>query len=247
MTGQFAALTDQGMRRTSNQDAILAEPLEGGWTLAAVADGVGGAFGGEIASSESIAALRATFASAKFEDPAEALRTAFRAANVRVTNRVADDAALANMATTLVAALIRDDSAWVANLGDSRAYLFSGGELQQITEDDSLVAEQVRAGILTPEQAERSPYQNVITRGIGVDQDITEIPVTPVTLPPGSMLLLCSDGLFRPLSLDEIALILRNGSVEEIARQLIDRANANGGPDNISVVLYRQPVQVPTE
>lgn len=143
-----------------------------------------------------------------------------------MTNRVADDAALAQMASTLVAALIREDVAWIANLGDSRAYLFSGGELEQLTQDDSFVAEQVRAGILSPEQAERSPYQNVITRSIGVDQDITEIPVIQATLPPGSMLLLCSDGLFRPLELSEIALVLRHGSLEEITRQLIDRANA---------------------
>jgi len=247
VTAQFASITDQGMRRNSNQDAVLALSLADGWTLGAVADGVGGAFGGEIASTASIDALRETFENARFDDPAEALRTAFRAANGRVTDRVADDPALAQMASTLVAALIRDDSAWIANLGDSRAYLFSGGELEQLTQDDSLVAEQVRAGILSEEQAERSPYQNVITRSIGVDQDITEIPVVQVTLPPGSMLLLCSDGLFRPLSLPEIALVLRHGSLDEILRQLIDRANANGGPDNISVVLYRQPVQVPTE
>lgn len=247
MTGQFASMTDQGRRRRSNQDAVLAQALDDGWTLAAVADGVGGAHGGEVASTESVDALRETFENARFDDPAEALRTAFRAANARVTARASTDPVLARMGTTLVAALIRDDAAWIANLGDSRAYLFSGGELEQLTQDDSLVAEQVRAGIISEEQAERSPYQNVITRSIGVDLDVTDIPVVQVVLPPGSMLMLCSDGLFRPLKLPEIALVLRHGSLDEIVRQLIDRANANGGPDNISVVLYRRPVQVPTE
>ena len=141
------------------------------------------------------------------------------------------------MATTLVAALVRGHSAWLASVGDSRAYLFHQGELTQRTQDHSWVAEQIRAGRLTEEEAEHSEFRNVITRAVGVADTVEPDKVGPISLPAGSLLLLCSDGLHRVVSDDEIAAVLASGTPQEMAERLIALANEAGGPDNISVAI----------
>ena len=234
---RMAARSDRGLKRPDNQDRALARELPEGSVLAAVADGVGGTGGGGIASAEAIQALLTHLSNSPGDDPAAALEQAFLIANQGVRARAEDRPEFQGMATTLVAALVRGDSAWVANVGDSRAYLFHQGQLRQLTQDHSWVAEQVRAGRLSEEEAQRSDLRNIITRGIGVAETVQADVIGPVPLPADSLLLLCSDGLHRVLSDAEIAAVLSSGTPDSMAQRLIDLANEGGGPDNISVVI----------
>lgn len=233
-------ITHKGMRRETNQDQTTTRALPGGKTLLLVADGVGGAGGGEVASAETLESIVAQLAAEPLTDPADALRSAVRRANDVVRERATTDERLKTMATTLVAAIIDNGHAWLINVGDSRAYLYHGGSITPLTEDDSWVAEQVRAGALTEEEAARSPYQNVITRGVGVEETINVEKVTRHELASGDVLVLCSDGLYRCVTSEQIAETLALMPVDAAGKKLIDLANAAGGPDNISVALYRQ-------
>jgi len=205
--------------------------------LAAVADGVGGVSGGEAASTQAMHALLAGVLSDDRAGAADMLERAFVSANEQVRARAAQRPELQGMATTLVAALVRGQSAWLASVGDSRGYLFHQGQLTQLTQDHSWVAEQVRSGRLTEEDAQHSEFRNVITRAIGVAETVEPDTLGPISLPPGSLLLLCSDGLHRVASDTEIATVLASGTPDEMAERLIGLANEAGGPDNISVAI----------
>ncbi len=247
MPGTHFAITDIGRRRKTNQDSAYSGEFGKGWTLLVMGDGVGGAPAGDVASREAVTAIRLTLETVPLDDPAEALRRALAEANRHVLGMAADDPALEGMSTTAVIALVRNGQAWVAGIGDSRGYVLEQGVLRQVTEDDSLVAEQVRAGYLTEEEAEQSPFSNVITRCIGSEEPVPAEDVEIVTLGPGTMVMLASDGLFKAVSPTEMASLMRQGSVEEVARALVERANANGGPDNIGVAVYREDVETATE
>src|SRR5574341_38426 len=182
VSGNVAALTDVGLVRVVNEDCVLAKELSDGSMLLAVADGVGGMKGGEIASAETIAALADDKLWEPAGDPRAFLEQAFSLANARVCDLGRDRSR--PMASTLVAALVRDGQIWVTNAGDSRAYLFDGEMLEQLTRDHSLVAEHVRAGIMTAEEGEHSDYRNVITRGIGVEEMVEPESTGPFALPP---------------------------------------------------------------
>ena len=227
------------MQRATNQDQALARRLENGCVLLAVADGVGGARGGEVASADAISAIEETLLEHLPSDPERSLRAAIAAANLRVYKRAGGDPDLAGMASTAVIAIIDGSTAWIANVGDSRAYRCHDGELEQLTEDDSWVAEQVRSGALTEEEAERSPYRNAITRAIGIVDELEIEPIVRVALDPADTLLLCSDGLYRPLDATVIAGVLQREKPEKAAQELIRLANKAGGPDNIAVAIYR--------
>lgn len=239
MTPAWAALTDTGQVRPENQDRALALELPGGAVLLLVADGVGGSPGGALASEETARVVREVFEEFAGSAPyAGLLLTAVNLANERVRLLQEQKPEFGNMATTLVVAVIEGATASVANAGDSRGYLFHMGKLAQVTEDDSWVAGEVRAGRLSPEEAGTHPWRNVITRGIGVE-DTAEPTVTPVALEPGDVLLLCTDGLFKMLPDDEITRILMGaGDAGHAARALVDSANARGGVDNIGVALW---------
>jgi len=233
----MAALTDPGRVRTVNEDCVLAKELRDGSILLAVADGVGGMKGGEVASAATIAALAGESLWAEAADPRAALEQGFLLANERVCDLGRDRSR--PMASTLVAALVRDAQVWVTNAGDSRAYMFDGERLEQLSRDHSLVAEHVRAGILTAEEGEHSDYRNVITRGIGVEDVVEPDSAGPFPLPLGGILLLCSDGLHGAVAEDQIKDALSSGTADTVARSLIDMANAAGGHDNISVVILK--------
>jgi protein phosphatase len=237
----FFALRDRGRQRHVNQDQAVAERLTGGFILLAVADGVGGARAGEVASEETVLQLlKALRGEDLAGDTAGALSRAIVSANERVYGLSAGNADLAGMATTLVAALVHESEAWVANVGDSRAYLCSGGRLRALTEDDSWVMEQVRSGALSREEAERSPFRNAITRGIGVEETLTLEEAESITLLPGDMLLLCSDGLYRMVNDAALLRELESQAPEAAGKRLIELANEGGGIDNIGIALYRQ-------
>jgi protein phosphatase len=234
----FASAIDQGLRRSSNQDQALAMRLPDGAVLLAVADGVGGAAGGDVAAALAIEELAAAFSRGPGADPADLLLHAFDRANARVLQVGAEVSQLEGLATTLVAAIITGETAHVANAGDSRAYIFHEGLLEQITNDHTWTAERVRSGQMTEDEAATSPFRHTITRGIGVAHDLGPDLLPPVSLPPGATVLLCSDGLYGPASAAEIAEALNAAPAEDAPARLITLANNNGGPDNIAVALY---------
>ncbi len=224
--------TDVGQVRSNNQDRLLeANPVF------AVADGMGGAAAGEVASATAIEALQAWFAQIGSPTPDDLIEGAEKA-NRAVWDRAEANPEMRGMGTTLVAlALIDADKVAIANVGDSRLYAMHHGELRQVTEDHNLVAELVAQGRLSAEEAEFHPRRNIMTRALGVDPEV------PVDLfiedaEPGDRYLLCSDGLPREVKDDQIASILRRlSSPEEAAKELVDEANRKGGNDNITVVI----------
>ena len=231
----FAA-TDIGRRRPQNEDGYLLLPEAG---LFAVADGMGGHAAGEVASAMAIAAAAAFASDAAVTAPD--LAEMVRAANRAIHARSAAEPDKTGMGTTLtvIALAKRDDTFLIAHVGDSRAYLFRGGRLQQLTRDHTWVQMQVDAGLLSPLQARVHPRANVITRSLGVEAAV-EPDLERGALQDGDLLMLCSDGLTGMLEDDEIAGLMQiAGALPQLGADLIDAANMRGGTDNITVVLIR--------
>jgi protein phosphatase len=231
----FAAATDVGRMRKNNEDSYLsAKPV------AAVADGMGGHSAGEVASAIAIEELTALRGRGPWENETAAtddLKQAILRANRRIREMAARDRRLNGMGTTLVALLEDGDMVHVANVGDSRGYLLRQGELSQVTVDHSLVQELVDDGRLSPEDAERHPQRSVITRALGIDPEV-EFDLFTYKLQVGDRLLLCSDGLSDVVEPAQIRkVLLRVPSAQRAARELVTVANANGGPDNITVIV----------
>lgn len=240
----FAASSDIGRKRQSNQDYAYAGAVPGReeWLLLAVADGVGGHAHGEWASRRAIEALAAGVAADPGAgDPAQALASAVTAANTAVFTEAVRLYGAPGAATTLVAALVRDGTAWWANVGDSRLYLLNAGEAVQVSEDHSWVAGEVRAGRLTAEAAARHPRRNEVTRTIGFERSVAVDRGGPLVLAPGAALLLCSDGLHGQVPAEVMAKSAFEGTPQQAVEVLIDMANEAGGPDNITVALFRMP------
>lgn len=231
------SLSDVGIKRSNNEDVALAEELAGGYYLVAVADGVGGTRGGEVASAEAMNALHDSLSEGKFDDPAAALEAAFQVANTAVRAAAAARTEIASASTTLVAALVHERSAWLANVGDSRAYLISASEAEQLTEEHSWVGEQIRAGTVEPDDPLIKNFSNIVTRVVGQRDDLDVDIFGPIELPAGSALLVCSDGLHGPVPDEAIA-----GGFGEpagaVAERLVQLAIDAGGPDNVSVAIF---------
>ena len=244
MAERYFALSDRGRKRSTNQDRALARELDGGFVLLVVSDGDGGAGGGEVASAETVNTFVAALVAEPVREPATRLWQAVTLANGRVRELGQTDPQLNGMATTLVAALVRDDDLWIVSLGDSRAYRARNGRVEALTEDDSWVAEQVRAGALSAEDAAKSPYQNVITRGIGVEERLNREDPIHSRLDANDIIVLCSDGLYRCVTPDTIADTVSRTDPGAAAERLVELANRAGGPDNISVAIYRHEVAV---
>ena len=231
------ARSDRGLLRERNEDAATALTLPDGSLLLAVADGLGGHPGGELASRTALDALVERLRAQPPTDPAAGLRDAFEEANRAV--RAQQQGAHARMGTTLVAALVRGGQAWTANVGDSRAYLvpLDGGAARRLTEDHSWVEEQVRAGLLEPDDPLAALNRHVITRAIGLDERAGTDVTGPLALPERRLLLLSSDGLHGVLDDEEIARVAA-GSGGDYAADLIDAVLDRGAPDNVTVALY---------
>jgi PPM family protein phosphatase len=231
--GRAAWLTDTGRRRMRNEDAYVFEP-----PLFAIADGMGGARAGEVAAGIAATALRDGRRNVIGEESLEAV---IDEANRRVWERSVADPSTAGMGTTVTVAFVDAAAEGIVfgHVGDSRAYRLRGDELEQITTDHSLVAELVESGVLTPEEAERHPQRSAITRAVGTERAI-EVDVFTVPADPGDLVLLCSDGLTGMLSEDEIAAVLLEADRDPsaAAHGLVAAANAHGGEDNITVVLF---------
>jgi protein phosphatase len=237
---EFALLTDVGRLRDHNEDACAVDEANG---IFVVCDGMGGAAGGEIASD---LAARAFLEEAKPQSRGESaewrLDHAVIAANNAVFDKASRDPDLRGMGTTLVALEVdaRRGKVWTANVGDSRCYRMRDGALQVLTEDHSYVDEQVRMGMMTPDQARLSPLRNVITRAVGSHGKVRP-DIVAYDAHEGDLYLLCSDGLTREVDDEEISDILHHhgGDLTTCAEVLIGQANEYGGSDNITVILVR--------
>jgi protein phosphatase len=230
-----AGLTDRGRSRSANEDFFVMLPEAGAFV---VCDGMGGAAAGETASH--LAAETAATALAGAKKGAAAIREAVRLANHAVYERARRDRRLEGMGTTLVAFSVSGNTAWLGHVGDSRCYLWRGGTLQRLTQDHSLVEEQIRIGRMTREQARRSPMQNVITRAVGTRAEVVA-DIQEFQLERDDVYLIASDGLTRELNDAAIAAILQDGvsDLDALCANLIAAANAAGGRDNITCVLVR--------
>ncbi len=246
----WAVSSDPGLRRTSNEDSYSTRPDVG---LFVVADGMGGHVAGEVASRVAVEAIEAFIEETAGADKnrtwpfpfdptlsleANRLKAAFRLANRRIASAIADSQGLRGMATTASAVLFGERRASVGHVGDSRVYVLRKGALEQITHDHSWVEEQVRAGMLSPTAARQHPWRNVVTRALSGGED-PEVDVTEVTPVPGERYLLCSDGLFAVVPDARIAEILGRKDVplDAICRGLVEAANEEGGPDNITTLI----------
>ena len=231
--GSSAAATDPGRRRRHNEDAYVCEP-----PLFAVADGIGGAQAGEVASGLAAAALRDGSGDGD-GDARGRVDALVQEANRRVYQRQAADDSVSGMGTTMTAALVEGDHVWIGHVGDSRAYRIRDGSLEQLTEDHSLVAELVRSGKLSPEEAEDHPQRSIVTRALGTDPDV-DVDTFQIEAKPGDLFLLCSDGL---TTMVDGATILREiernrDDLHAAAKALVRAANRGGGEDNITVVFF---------
>lgn len=237
---EAAGLTNVGMVRQSNQDAFgESGSPDGSARVFVVADGMGGHAGGETASRLAVEAVEEVFASAKGSLDVR-LRAAVDAANARVYETQLQDARLAGMGTTGVALGFGSEGAWVANVGDSRAYRLRGGLLEQLTQDHSVVAEMQRRGYITAEEAHVHPRRNEVLRSLGTEPGV-DVDVTPVEVMPEDLFLLCSDGLCGVVEDGEIAGLLARQPIEDAAAALVEAANRHGGPDNVTVQVVRIP------
>jgi len=243
--------TDQGRVRSNNQDFVAwKEPADAeeeardGW-LYILADGAGGMDAGEVASQ--YATERTLHHYLDGEDTAdwrERLHGAMQTANSELRELSARKDKNSRMATTMVATVVHDSEAHVANVGDSRAYLWREGELRQITKDQSLVAKLLDEGAITAEEAARHPRKNVILYSLGSERE-PQIDLYDLALQPDDRLLVCSDGLTRHVSDEEIGIVLGQQEPEEATETLVNLANERGGEDNVSVgvVHFQSPSQ----
>jgi PPM family protein phosphatase len=228
-----AGRTDAGRKRRRNEDSFVQDP-----PLFAVADGMGGAQAGEVASRLAAAAFR-EFHDADDLDPQERVAAIIQEANRRIYERARSDAQASGMGTTITAALVSGSGVAVGHVGDSRAYRLREGHLEQLTEDHSLVADLVRSGRLTPEEADTHPQRSVITRALGTDPEV-DVDTFTVEAEPGDVFLLCSDGLTTMVDDEDVSQTVAGAdTLEQAAKALVKAANRAGGEDNITVVLFK--------
>jgi PPM family protein phosphatase len=247
-----AGLSDVGLQREHNEDSFCILPE---FDLFVVADGMGGHSHGEVASRMAVEAIRSFVSEAEQArdatwpfpyDPrlkrhSNVLKAAVRLAHDQVLSAIRRDGNLHGMGTTVVGCLVRDRTAAVAHVGDSRAYRLHDGKLDRLTQDHTWVNEQVVAGFLSEEQARDHPLKNVVTRALGGDSEV-RVDVSEIELEPGDTLLLCSDGLTTMLDdveIEEQLAAIENGDLDTACERLVKEANRRGGHDNVTVVLLR--------
>jgi serine/threonine protein phosphatase PrpC len=247
---QAGARTDLGRVRKNNEDCFAIEPS---LQLYVLSDGMGGEAHGEVASNLAVQTIlthcrqaensRATpsfgESSTDVSERTNRLSSAVHLANRKVFETAASNREQKGMGATIVAAWIDGQRLSIAHVGDSRAYLLRAGSMEQLTADHSLVAEKVRVGILTPQEADASEMQSVLTRAVGTNNTV-EVDTDEQVLLVGDIVLLCSDGLTRMVTDPEIAsTLLTSRSAQEAAERLVDLANDNGGVDNVSAIVLR--------
>jgi PPM family protein phosphatase len=229
------AKTDTGLKRESNQDSFLIDHELG---LFVVADGMGGHKGGEVASAMAVEILKGFIAENPNLEPRDLLTRAYRLATYGIYQRGQKDFGLRGMATTMVAALFRNDTFYIANVGDSRAYLFFPPGFWLLTEDHSYFNEQLKAGLVKEEDRNNFEGRNIITRSVGFEPDVRPDVIEHKAV-AGETLLLCSDGLYGLVPDQSIASICLASPLESAADRLVEEAKKRGGDDNITLILIR--------
>jgi protein phosphatase len=251
-------LTDVGQRRDHNEDALLVDEA---LRLYVVADGMGGHAGGGTASRLAVETIQKAVASARDKNPGlfggshsiedsplpEVMKGAVEEACRVIFEAARGDPELAGMGTTVTAAAVDGHSAFVAHVGDSRCYLIRDHRIYQVSEDHSLVNEQLKAGAISADEARRSRFRNIITRSVGFEQDV-QVDLLGLDLADGDALVICCDGLSNLVEDPEILEIVETESIDAAPPKLVALANDRGGDDNISVVVVRvrQPGRVAT-
>ncbi len=243
-----AGLTDVGRKRDHNEDSFL---IDDELQLYVVADGMGGHAGGGTASRIAVETIdkrmrdvrpgelvSAEATNLQDSPVPEIIRSAVEQACLAIFAKAQEDPELAGMGTTVISMLLDDAHAFFAHVGDSRAYLVRGELIQQISEDHSLVNEQIKAGMITPEEARHSRYRNIITRSVGFEEEV-QVDVMGLLAEAGDLFILCTDGLANMMEDKEILDIVRGHSLDDIPGKLIELANERGGDDNITVVAVR--------
>jgi PPM family protein phosphatase len=238
-----AGLTDIGRKRKTNQDAIYVGEKD--WFFL-VADGMGGHRGGDIASQMAVSKMPDYLAKSKSKTPQEALEKAIQHTNGLIFKRGQKDPKLRGMGTTVVSMYFKGEELFIGNVGDSRAYMVSSRELYQLTRDHTLIQEKLNLGIYDRENAAKDPRSNVLVRTVGF-ADQVEVDLYDYQPSAGDLLLICSDGLYGKVSDHDILQIINNASsdplqhteqsLSRLAQELIERANLNGGNDNISIIV----------
>ncbi|HEY6106024.1 MAG TPA: Stp1/IreP family PP2C-type Ser/Thr phosphatase [Anaeromyxobacteraceae bacterium] len=242
-----SGLTDTGRKRDHNEDSFL---VDEGLRLFVVADGMGGHAGGGTASRLAVETIRDRLREAKQASPEafgdssgpedgkllEFLRQAVESACAAIFQAAQGDPTLAGMGTTVTAVLVDGETAYVAHVGDSRCYLLRKGRIYQISEDHSLVNEQLKAGAITTDEARHSRFKNIITRSVGFEQEVM-VDMMGLEVEPGDKMVLCCDGLSNLVQDHEILKIVDEIPLEETPGKLVELANDRGGDDNITVIV----------
>lgn len=236
---QIFSKTDRGRVRTDNQDAYFAGKITDDAVFAVVCDGMGGANAGNVASELAVRhiseyVIRSYRDGMDMTDTEKTLKNAIVSANISLYDMAVNNAELAGMGTTAVAAFVKDGTAVIAHVGDSRIYLVNG-EIKQLTRDHSVVQSLIESGKITPEDAKVHPRKNVITRALGAEENVA-VDSDCLNLSNGDTLLLCSDGLTNFLDDKDILKVFQNNDISAVAERLVEEANENGGGDNITVV-----------
>ena len=250
MKVQSAGLTDVGRKRNHNEDSFLIdEELQ----LYVVADGMGGHAGGGTASRIAVETIDKELRTIRDADSnpfkgetnlqdsplPEHLRSSVERACIEIFKAAQDDPRLNGMGTTVISLLVKGNHALFAHVGDSRAYLVRGDLIQQISEDHSLVNEQIKAGMITPEEAKHSRYKNIITRSVGFEEEV-QVDVMGLLTEPNDHFILCSDGLANLVEDKEIReTVMGTTDLKEAPKKLIEMANERGGDDNITVIVVK--------
>ena len=248
-TFAMAGISDPGMVRERNEDALLLKPESG---LAVLADGMGGHLAGEVASAmavdiigrsivEALDAIPGKGATTRDRRPEDAIVVdAIQQANAAIYESACSRAEYSGMGTTVVVALFYDNKVCVAHVGDSRLYRYRAQQLEQLTEDHSMVQELLRRGLLSPEEARTSTNKNLVTRALGVEP-LVQVDIVQQMVNKDDLYVLCSDGLSDVLPDSDIELLLQTlgRNLDDAVRQIVTEVNSKGGPDNVSVVLVR--------
>lgn len=237
---KIVAKTDTGLKRTNNQDSYAAGELPGSVAWAVVCDGMGGVAGGNLASSTAVKLISERISSSYRPGMSAGsirnmLMSAISTANIEVYEMSRQNPELNGMGTTVVVSIVANETVYVAHAGDSRAYILSNNKLYQLTRDHSYVQEMVDSGKITPDEAREHPRKNLITRALGVSEEL-RIDFCEESITENDVLLMCTDGLTNFIETDEIYELTADGKFYEYAERLVNRANNNGGGDNITVV-----------
>jgi PPM family protein phosphatase len=238
--GAYAVASDTGRRRRRNEDNYVVAP-----PLFAVADGMGGAQAGEVASRLAASALEGGDSDGL--DGLERIDALIQEANRRIYDRASTDPAASGMGTTMTVALVEGMTVAIGHVGDSRAYLVRGEQMEQLTEDHSLVNELLKSGRLSEEEAHVHPQRSVITRAVGTDPDV-DVDGFAIEAEEGDVFLLCSDGLTDMVSDEEILELLHahREDLDKAVKSLVTAANRGGGEDNITAVAFRISAEAPS-